>query len=210
MISYRSPIVAREGWLIISLFGAISLYLTVSHHTLVALFSWCVTAVVAWYFRDPRRIVPASPLAVVAPVDGVITAIENSDDKLVGREALRVVMRKSWHSVMTLRSPMEGKIQKQWNGSSLSDGGNETANQFGQWVQSDEGDDVCVTLTPLSRIRFFRCYLHAGERIGQGQRCGIYPLQALVEVKLPRNSHLHVKVGDQVKAGSDKLATLIH
>jgi len=148
-------------------------------------------------------------LAVVAPVDGVVAAIETCKDEYVGREAVCIVMKKPWHSVMTLRSPMEGKIQKQWYGANLPEGCNK-AIRFAQWVQSDEGDDVSVALQPLSRSRFFRCYLHAGERIGQGQRCGIYPLEAIVEVKLPINSHLHVKVGDQVRAGSDKLATLIH
>jgi len=185
--------------------------------------------VLVWYFRDPKREVPASPLAVVAPADGVVVGIETVEDFYLGREAINVQIIKPWYSIISLRSPMEGKIQKQWYGASanahaITHGASQTvanvsasehtntigASRFAQWVQSDEGDDICVTLQPLSGSRFFRCYLHAGERVGQGQRCGIFPMAAMLEVKLPINSHLHVKVGDAVKAGSDKLATLIH
>jgi phosphatidylserine decarboxylase len=181
-----------------------------SHHILVAAVFWIATGALAWYFRDPRRHVPASPLAVVAPVDGVVSAIQESADAYVGRQAMSITLRKPWYSVITLRSPMEGKVQKQWFGGSGVHLGINDGNRFAQWIQSDEGDDVCVALQPLSKSRFFRCYLHAGERIGQGQRCGIYPLAALVEVKLPMNSLLHVKVGDRIKGGADKLATLVH
>lgn len=185
----------------------LALYFSMSHHIVVAAIAWIATAAIAWYFRDPRRHVPSSPLAVVAPVDGVVSAIKPCDDAYVGRQAMSVTLRKPWYGVITLRSPMEGKIQKQWFGG--KEEGSE-GKRFAQWIQSDEGDDISVALQPLSNSRFFRCYLHAGERIGQGQRCGIYPLGALVEVKLPMESLLHVKVGDQIKAGADKLATLVH
>jgi len=67
-----------------------------------------------------------------------------------------------------------------------------------------------IVVKPVSRLHAPRCYVHSGERIGQGQRCGIVPFGALVDVYVPLNSKVDIKVGDHVRAGSDTLATLVH
>ena len=210
MLAYRYPLIAREGWVLIACLLFPAAVLQINSMYFLALPFWILAVVMLWFFRDPPRKIPASPLAVVAPVDGVVAAVQEISDAYVGCPAVSILMRKHWYRIIAMRSPMEGKIQKQWYGSSGADSGIHDGNRFAQWIQSDEGDDVSMTLQPLSWAGFFRCYSHAGERIGQGQRCGVFPFPALVEVRAPTNSHVQVKVGDKVKAGADKLATLVH
>lgn len=209
MLAYRYPLIAREGWLLIAVVLLLAAILQINGLDFLAVPMAGFGGLCMWFFRDPPRSVPSSPLAVVSPADAVVVAVQEVADAYVGRQAISILLRKPWYKTVALRSPMEGKIQKQWYGSSSANLGADNANRFAQWIQSDEGDDLSMALQPLSWAGFFRCYSHAGERIGQGQRCGVFPFSALVEVRVPTLSHIQVKVGDHVKAGTDKLATLL-
>ena len=53
-------------------------------------------------------------------------------------------------------------------------------------------------------------YLHSGERVGQGQRCGYFYFGGVIDVFLPLESKVQVEVGQYVQSGSSVLAQLIH
>ena len=78
------------------------------------------------------------------------------------------------------------------------------------WIQSDEKDDVVLILDIPSSWQKPRCYIHVGERIGQGQRCGRTRLGGNVDLFMPANVRLAVGHGDHVRAGASVLATLVH
>lgn len=209
MISYRYPLIAREGWKIIFVLALTVVTIQFYFMSPWSIILWILLVLVLLYYRDPPRVVPSLPLAVVSPVDGNIVAIEKRNDKYIDRAALCISIQKPWYYIMAIRNPMEGKIMKQWHErASLQK--NIPHNTFIQWVQSDEADDVSVSLKLLGNASTLRCYRSVGERIGQGQRCGIFPWSAIIEVMLPENSQINVKVGDKIKSGSDTLATLVH
>ena len=60
-----------------------------------------------------------------------------------------------------------------------------TTCQFAQWIQSDEQDNVVMAVKSASGFLKHRCYAHSGDLIGQGQRCGIIPFYAVVQVNVP-------------------------
>lgn len=245
MISYRYPLIAREGWRIIALVTFLGLVFHIWFGVLLAIPFWFIAIFLCFLFRDPARPVPPKPLAIVSPVDGKITAISHFKDPYIDREVLMIQLSMGLFDVFSTRSPMEGKVMNQWFGEKRfgvnrfkkGPGENSQAKQeigeqtieseqescdkkapgtqanicrFAQWIQSDEQDDVVMAVKPSAK--WFRplCYAHSGDRIGQGQRCGIIPFGALVEVSVPENSRLNVKVGDHVRAGSDTIATLVH
>ena len=79
------------------------------------------------------------------------------------------------------------------------------------WIQTDEKDDVVmIIMSPSKWPARANCTIHAGERIGQGRRCGRFPLFCDVDVLIPDISFLSTEVGQPVKAGVDVLATLNH
>ena len=233
MITYRSHLIAREGWPLIAITALIAAVLHFSTNGFIALPIWVAAAVLCVLFRDPRRVVPPKPLAIISPVDARVTAIDTVKDPYTQSESTQIQMRKGLFDVISTRSPMEGKIIKQWfktldseTVDIVSDGHDivdAVASQtsasvvvaepkvcFALWIQSDEQDNVVMVLQSASSIFKPRCYAHSGERVGQGQRCGFVLFNALVQVRVPVTSRVEVKVGDLVRAGSDTLATLVH
>lgn len=214
MVSYRYPIIAREAWLIIGVIACLSVVVQYFAGAWVATPVWLLMLLVSYLFRDPGRLVPPKPLAVVSPSDGKVVAIEEmADPYLDGDETVvQIQLRMSVSDVYSIRSPMEGKVLKQWLPQPDSPEFTEKpgSDRFAQWVQSDEQDDVVLAFKPTAVFHWPHCYVHSGERIGQGQRCGIVPFGAIVEVYIPKSARIEVKVGDVVHAGSDSLATLVH
>lgn len=223
MLAYRYPLIAREGWTWIAivamsalgahlLYGAISIPL------------WLLVLVLLFLFRDPTRKVPATPLGIVSPVDGKVVAVDTVHDRYLDRQALLISIKMSFTSVYSAHSPMEGKVVQQWLGPSTkadagvlrateeavdaSTGGK--AIRYAQWIQSDEEDDMVLVIESTSRSSRPKCYAQSGERIGQGQRCGFIRFGSRVDVLLPVGSRISVSVGDDVLAGSDIIATLVH
>lgn len=208
MATYRHTLIAREGWLLIfiSLLAAVLVYFI--FNTLAAIPFVIVALLLVFLFRDPPRKIPSSPLGVVSPVDGVVTNIETLHDKYLDREAVCLTIKMHWYGIYSTRSPMEGKVMEQWFGDERHP---EVADiTSAQWIQSDEGDDIVVGMQTDKITRRPGCLVHAGERIGQGQRCGFIHFGETVRVYVPVNTRIEVQNGGNVLAGSDIIATLVH
>ncbi|NOY63119.1 MAG: phosphatidylserine decarboxylase [Gammaproteobacteria bacterium] len=211
MAANTSVAAAREGgrYLAVALIVAIVAQIFLGFYA--ALPFWGLSAAALYLFRDPDRKVPAAPLGVVSPVDGRVVAVERVQDRLLERQALRIIIRMNGGGVYVNRSPIEGKVKKQWLASSLPPavaGAAEQMNllRYAIWVRTDEDDDVLLQMHGSRGLP----YVSAGSRIGQGQRCGCTPFSATAVLFLPEQSRLEVAVGDQVVAGSDIVATLVH
>ena len=240
MLTYRSHLITREGWRFITFAALLSLVLHIAVGFFIAIPFWIATLVLCFLFRDPTRKVPPKPLAIVSPVDGRVIGIDTQEDPYTETPVVHIQLSKGFFDVMTTRSPMEGRILKQWFGTNNAqepvgesniEVGMETNTlegcelsskqpaissmknricRFAQWIQSDEQDNVVMAVKSATRIFKPRCYSHSGDRIGQGQRCGFIPLKAVVQVSVPVSSRVEVKIGDTVRGGSDTLATLVH
>ena len=209
MLSYRYPIIAREGWSWIAVVAIVA-GLVQYFYALAAVPLWLVVLFLLFLFRDPTRKVPASPLGIVSPVDGKVVAIDTVYDTYLDRQALSISVKMGFTSVYSAHSPMEGKVLKQWLDvpHKIVGTDNEVAS-FAQWIQSDEQDDVVLVIETSSQVSRPQCYAQSGERIGQGQRCGFIRFGSQVEVLVPVNSRIDVSVGDSVSAGTDIIATLV-
>ncbi len=196
MTSVRHALIAREGWPVLAavvVFAWLSAWLG----GLWALSPWLLLLVVVLYlFRDPRRRIPALPLAVLSPVDGRVERFARADDALLGGAAWRIQVRMARQGVFSVRSPIEGKVQSIEMDHALM-------------VCTDEGDRV---LWRIEGHPWFapRCYLQPGERVGQGQRCGFALLAREVELLVPASSRLEIHPGQRLRAGESILATLVH
>ena len=186
---------------------------------LAAFPAWVLLGVAMYLYRDPTRKVPASPLAIIAPIDSTVVAVEKIADPYVNnRDSVRIRLHSHMTGVFTVRSPMEGKITNQWFNAypqkkdasgTIEKGSKDAPYPFAQWTTSDEGDDVVFTLRPRLPVVKPRCLASCGERIGQGQRCSFIPFGANVDVYVPANSKIEVKVRDTVNSGSSIIAVLV-
>lgn len=158
--------------------------------------------------RDPVRLIPSLPLAVVSPAHGRIISIKNVDDPWVPRNATRIRIHMSFFDIYSLRSPIEGKVMDQWP---LRPNAEFPDRKFVFWVKTDEDDDVVtvIHLNILTAVNF-SFHSHSGERVGQGQRCGFLKMGGLVDVFVPENCKINIEPGQYVKSGADILAHLVH
>ena len=186
-----------------AVFGAAILVLNLVGFQASIIF-WGLGLLVLYLFRDPERVIPALPLAVVSPVDGEVIAVDAVEDPYLQRASTLITLRMNPSGVYITRSPTEGKVLQPPN---MANNGQAP---FGVWLQTDEGDDVVMVVGRGRLHSNPRCYIRFGERIGQGMRCGFVPLGGRVDVYVPQNSRVSVTAGDRVQGGSDVLATLVH
>ncbi len=201
----RNPFVAREGipYVILALlaFGGAVRYL----HPGYAIAAALALIVLFLIFRDPPRIIPASPLGVVSPVDGTIVAVDVLQDGVLHGEGHRVLIRIDSFGTYTARAPIEGKIMDLQGWAREQDVARPTN---ALWVQTDEGQDVVLQFSGYRFGLAPRSFIQFGERLGQGQRCAYLRLTRFAELLLPTASKVSVAAGQKVSAGIDIIGKL--
>ena len=207
MPSNRYPIIAQEAWPFLVVLLGLAVLAEFFVSSFVFIFLLILFFIAAYLLRDPVREIPSEPLAVVSPAYGVVTLIEEAEDVRLKTKAMRIQVTMRPHDVYSLRAPIEGKVIEHWCSNPDE---NESCRLFDFHLRTDEGDDVVTAIRLKDIIRKFHFYMHLGERVGQGQRCGYLYLGGLIDVFIPLDSKVMVEEGQFVKSGSTVLAQLIH
>ncbi|HHM06480.1 MAG TPA: phosphatidylserine decarboxylase [Gammaproteobacteria bacterium] len=206
-------VASREALIVAAtaLAAAVAVYAVTGAALWVAPFA-LVAAVVLYMHRDPDREVPAAPLALVSPADGVVRFVGEVRDPYLDRNCLCVRINISLLGPLVLRSPTEGKVAQQWfhprGGAAharVSAGG-----RYAVLIQTDEGDEVVLEVSGRFLAWRLRCRAVTGERLGQGQRCGYLRWRARVTLYAPGGTRAQVESGERVLAGRSVLASLVH
>ncbi len=207
MPSNRYSLIAREGWPY--LFALLAVAILAQLFVGPILFSICLlfTFFIGYLFRDPNREIPSQPLAVLSPVYGIVTLVEEAEEVRLHNRAMRIQINTRIQDVYSLRSPIEGKVMESW--CSPPDQ-HEARRHFDFHIKSDEGDNVVTAIRLRDIIPRFHVYFHSGERVGHGQRCGYIFFGGVVDIFLPLECKIQVEEGQYVESGSTVLAQLIH
>jgi phosphatidylserine decarboxylase len=212
-MSYPHPIIAREGWPFIALALMVAIVVQVFAGWTWALFFWMVVAFMIQFFRDPPRVVPADPSAVISPADGRVVSIERARDPYLDRDALKISVFMNVFNAHSNRSPVDGEVRNTWYypGSFLNAAlakaslENERA---ALWIKTANGVDVtCVQVAGLVARRIL-CYAKTGDTLARGQRFGFIRFGSRVDLYLPVNATPRAVVGDKVYATESVLAVL--
>ena len=111
MSVYQHPIIAKEGWPYLIGLGIVAIVLTKFFGVLIALPVWIVFLFVLQFFRDPPRLVPVAPNAVLAPADGKIVVVEKTFDPYAKRDALKISIFMNVFNVHSNRIAVNGRIK---------------------------------------------------------------------------------------------------
>ncbi len=201
--------IARETRLFVVALLAAAVLATVYLHYWIAAVLWGLWVLAIFLLRDFKRLIPAHPLGVVSPVDGIITSVSRAEDPFLKREALVIRMRQHVYGEFNVHSPVEGKVTGRWWPESTKDEANLPPDHFALWIQTDEGDDAVVAVDLHGHFRLMHCGVQRGERTGQGRRCGLVGFGRPVTIYLPVNARVAVEPGQRVRAGSDEIAAFI-
>ena len=203
----RHPIIAKEGWSLI-LFSSFVVAVLQHYVSMYLAVLWCVPLILLWFYRDPYRALPSDPLGLLSPVNGTIILAESHPDPFLGRDAFLFRVSMSLSDVFSIRSVTEGKIIQQWL--DPEDDDDERSLAHAVQIKTDENDDIMLVLRPGRFFKKLSCDAVIGQRIGQGHRCGIIPFGSCVDIYVPNTSSIKSKIGDQVEAGTTRLASLKH
>jgi phosphatidylserine decarboxylase len=172
-----------------------------------------LTLYVFWFFRDPLRVPPADPDAVLAAADGTVTdIIEIEEQEVVHARQKRVGIFLSVFDVHTNRAPVEGKIiyKKAHAGLCLDARHADcaTKNRAMTWAfQNSRGTFVVRQLTGMIARRIVG-WSKVGDEVKKGEHFGMIRFGSRTEVYLPLDAEILVKVGDRVTGGSSVIARL--
>src|SRR6266851_4727816 len=111
---YPHPIIAREGWLFVAISATVALALSLAGWWLAAVPAWLIVAFIVQFFRDPPRVVPSQPNAVLSPADGRVMVVEKARDPYLDREALKISVFMNVLNVHSNRSPVDGTVRNKW------------------------------------------------------------------------------------------------
>src|SRR6476660_4966315 len=172
-----------------------------------------LTIYVFWFFRDPERVSPTDPQAVLAAADGrVADIVEIDEPEVVNARQKRVGIFLSGFDVHTNRAPVEGKIiyKRAHEGLCLdarhADG--TTKNRAMTWAfQNSRGTFVVRQLTGMIARRIVG-WSQVGDELKKGEHFGMIRFGSRTEVYLPLDAEVLVKVGDRVTGGTSVIARL--
>jgi phosphatidylserine decarboxylase len=176
---------------------------------------WALPAVLLaafflWFFRDPDRVIPNEPGAVVSPGDGKVTAVMPVTDN--GASRLRISIFLSVFDVHVNRSPLDGIIRevRYQKGKFVNAMNAASAEQNEQNVVTVEGEGQTVVFKQIAGLLARRIVFNKniGDRVERGERVGLIKFGSRVDVLFDASATVAVKVGDRVKGGSSVLAHL--
>lgn len=185
-----------QGWIIVAAVAAV------------------LTAFVAWFFRNPARVVPKAPHLVVAPGDGKVIAIEEEfEPRYLKDRALRVTIFLNVFNVHINRMPCDGKVEDvQYQPGMFLVASRPEATlrneQNALMIRTVEGVKVlCVQVAGLIARRIV-CWASAQDQAIRGERFGLIRFGSRMDTFLPIGTSLRVAVGDRVKGGETILGEL--
>ena len=161
-----------------------------------------------WFFRDPERMVPDAPGAIVSPGDGKVTDI--SAILVNGREQTRISIFLNVFNVHVNRSPIAGVIRDvhYQKGKFVNAISATSAEENEQNIVTLEGEGQTVVFKQIAgliarRIVFTK---KIGDTVARGERVGLIKFGSRVDVVMEPHVQVAVKVGDHVKGAASILA----
>jgi phosphatidylserine decarboxylase len=180
----------------------------VANWTIAALLLVCLAAFVFYFFRDPDRVVPSAPGAIVSPADGRVVVVTDEDN--AGHPGKRISIFLAIWNVHVNRSPEAGTITKmEYRPGKFFAAMRERA--------SMENEQNVIALATASGELAFKqiagliarrvvCWKQPGETVARGERIGLVRFGSRVDLWVPKGVEIRVAVGDHVKGGSSVLA----
>ncbi len=170
----------------------------------VAIVVAVVTAFMAYFFRDPKRVPPADPLLVVSPADGRVTRVTQIAE---GNQpaATLVSIFLSPLDVHINRAPIAGEITNivYTRGKFLMATDENASLVNEQNALTIQGERITVVCKQIAGIlaRRIICWKRAGERVSLGERFGLIKFSSRTDILLPSQVEVLVREGVRVRGG---------
>ncbi|MBI3138158.1 MAG: phosphatidylserine decarboxylase family protein [Sphingobacteriales bacterium] len=164
------------------------------------------------FFRIPKRQLTIRDNAVIAPADGKVVVIEEVQaDEYFSDRRIQVSIFMSPLNVHVNRNPVSGEIMYSqyhkgkylvaWHPKSS------TENERHSVVYRKDGKEILVKQIAGALAKRIVNYLQAGQTVKQTDEMGFIKLGSRVDLLLPLDAKIQVKLGDKPKGGVTVVAT---
>jgi len=199
--------VAKEGYPFIAFAAFITLLLAILQCNLATALMSGVTAFILAFFRDPERFTPADENSLVSPADGKIIIVDQvEDEKFTGKKVHRISIFMNVFNVHVNRVPFKGSVEKiiytpgKFYSADSDKGGLE--NEYCcTLISTESGKKIAFVQIAGLIARRIICWLEPGDSVVKGRRFGLIRFGSRVDLYLPIDTDITVKVGDKVRAG---------
>jgi phosphatidylserine decarboxylase len=164
------------------------------------------------FFRIPNRQLTVREDAIIAPADGTVVAIEEvqADEYFTDRR-IQVSIFMSPLNVHVNRNPVSGEVSysKYHSGKYLVawHPKSSTENERHCVVYNKQGKEILVKQIAGALAKRIINYLQAKQQVTQGSEMGFIKFGSRVDLLLPLNAKVQVKIGDKPKGGVTVVAT---
>ena len=163
------------------------------------------------FFRVPNRVLTIRENAVVAPADGKVVAIEEIQaDEFFKDRRIQISIFMSPLNVHVNRNPVSGEViySKYHKGKFLVawHPKSSTENERHSVVYRKAGKEVLVKQIAGALAKRISNYLQQGQLAEQCAEMGFIKFGSRVDLLLPLNTKIEVKIGDKTKGGVTVIA----
>ena len=166
------------------------------------------------FFRSPSITIEKNPKHILAPADGKVVVIEEVDEpEYLQRKCKQVSVFMSPVNVHVNRMPAGGTISYYryhpgkylvaWHPKSSSENERTTV-----VVKTDSGTEILFRQIAGALARRIKCYVNEGQKLEQGAEFGFIKFGSRVDVFLPADAVIQVRIGDKTTGGKTVIAHL--
>lgn len=158
------------------------------------------------FFRIPKRQLTKDDNVIIAPADGKVVAIEEVQaDEYFNDRRIQVSIFMSPLNVHVNRNPVTGEVAYSqyhkgkylvaWHPKSS------TENERHTVVYRRNGKEVLIKQIAGALAKRIVNYLQTGQKVNQGDEMGFIKFGSRVDLLLPLDAKIKVKIGDEPKGG---------
>jgi phosphatidylserine decarboxylase len=210
----HNSIIVREGLPFIIPLGIFTLIFSLFGIIWGASIFFIATCFVAWFFRNPEREFPDDAKAVISPADGEIIKIENvvESDFLKG-QAQKISVFMNVFDVHVNRIPYSGTVADiEYNKGNFFSANLDKASELNErnsvLIKTDDGKKILTVQIAGLIARRIECWVKEGMHVRRGERFGLIRFGSRLEVFLPPDAIISIRVGDRVRAGETLIGWL--
>lgn len=170
--------------------------------------------IILQFFRNPRIVAAYNDEHILAPADGKVVVIEETvENEYFQDKRKQISVFMSPVNVHVNRNPASGVIKYfkyhsgkylvAWHPKSSTD--NERTTFV---LELQNGIDILVRQIAGALARRIKWYIKEGDSVKQGEEFGFIKFGSRVDIFLPLDAVVKVKIGDKTKAGRTVLAEL--
>lgn len=179
---------------------------------ILVLIIWLLILFSFYFFRDPDRVIPPGDNLIISPADGKIIVVEKTNEpEFLKTDVQKVSIFMSALDVHVNRIPIDGQVVYfNYKRGAYHPAYKDDASFFNEQTSiSIENENVKILFRQIAGIfaRRIVCKIREGTKVTRGERFGMIKFGSRLDLFLPLNVQVKVRLNQKVKAGETIIGT---